>query len=201
VGGPGSSLAGTASENNNSVGGGEGGADQLANLNSLSKYDLNETLDAYLLNDDSLNPFTEINIDSKFFDNDSFLRKFKNTNFPIFLSLNVQCLPSKFENLKSFIISLVNSKVPIIAIALQEVWSCPNIEDKQIPGFKIFLNCRKSARGGGVGFYVRNNIDSKIVKNLTLMNERIFESIGLEIKINNKKMILANYYRSPNPPP
>jgi len=112
----------------------------------------------------------------------------------------VQSLCSKIDNLKSFLISLTNGKVPIAAIALQEIWSCPVLLDLQIPGFKLAVNCRKKQKGGGVGFYVNDLYIYKILKNLTIMNERIFESIGIEITIRNKKIILANYYRSPNPP-
>jgi len=184
--------------NNTEVRGGRG--TNLDNLNSADKYDFNNVVDAYLLNDDNFMPNLDHNINSKFEDFSTLKTKFSKTNIPLFLSLNVQCLSSKYENLKNSILDLINHKVPILAVALQETWACPVPSDLTIPGFSLFLNNRKNCKGGGVGFYIKENLNAKQIKDLTLMNEKIFESIGLEFTLNGKKLILTNYYRSPNHP-
>jgi len=173
----------------------------LTDLNNSEKYDLSGPLELFLLDDDVPNPYLGVTLNSLFYDIPSIASKFKNTTCPIFLSLNVQSLPSKYEQLKSLICSLMQCGVPIYAIALQEIWNIPHLDDLALPGFNLIVNMRKKSRGGGVGFYIRENTKCNVIKHLTVMNEKIFESIAAEVFINKKKYILANYYRSPNSPP
>jgi len=170
-------------------------------LNNNINFDLSPVLDNFFLNSDDLpSPYVNVNISSLFYELPNIISKFKNTPNPIFLNINIQSLHSKYQPLKSFILELTNNKVPVYAVALQEIWNVQYLEDLKIPGFDLFINQRKKYRGGGVGFYVKENLECKIVKNLTLMTEKIFESITIEIKINKQKFTLANYYRSPNHP-
>lgn len=170
-------------------------------LNNNINFDLSPVLDNFFLNSDDLpSPYVNVNISSLFYELPNLISKFKNTPNPIFLNINIQSLHSKYQPLKSFILELTNNKVPVYAVALQEIWNIQYLEDLKIPGFDLFVNQRKKYRGGGVGFYVKENLECKIVKNLTLMTEKIFESITIEIKINKQKFTLANYYRSPNHP-
>ncbi len=88
--------------------------------------------------------------------------KFKNTNLPLLLSLNVQCLQSKFDSFKNFILNLLNNNVPIDVIALQEVWKINLPEQLTIPGFHpLEYTQRENTRGGGVGFFVNNKLSFK----------------------------------------
>jgi len=166
----------------------------------MPKFDFSQIFNNFILDDNIFNPYHDLNIDSSFFDPDLFKAKYQKTNCPIFLSINAQSLCSKFEKIKNFILNLTNSNVPIYAIAIQETWSCPVPSDLTLPGFKLYLNERKFSKGGGVGFYVKENQNSKLIKNLTIMQEKIFESLGVEITINRKKILLVSYYRSPNYP-
>jgi len=92
------------------------------------------------------------------------------------------------------------NNIPIAAIALQEIWKILVIEDMQIKGFSLYINERKKSQGGGVAFYVLENTNSKVIKSLTFLDEKIFESIGIELTLQGKKHVLLNFYRSPNPP-
>jgi Reverse transcriptase (RNA-dependent DNA polymerase) len=172
-------------------------ADMLTNLNNNLNYDL-VNLSPYIFeNDDSPNPSTDVNIDSKFYDDDSFVRKFAGCSGPIFLSINIQCLMSKIENLKNFIINLTNRNLPIVVIAIQEVWSLQHAELVNIPGFNFVYKLRSIGRGGGVGFYLRDDLQYKILDIYPFVNFQ-FENIIVETCINKKKYYLCNIYRSPN---
>ena len=52
---------------------------------------------------------------------------------------------------------------------------------------------------GGVGFYIRKGLNFKVIDELSLFNERIFESLCVEIEFPNKrKMLFVSSYRSPS---
>ncbi|MBM3939105.1 MAG: hypothetical protein FJ333_10715, partial [Sphingomonadales bacterium] len=109
-------------------------------------------------------------------------------------------LPSKYTKIKDLIDEFQVNNIPITAIALQEIWKIPVTEDMQIKGYNLFINERKKSQGGGVAFYVRENTNSKVIKSLTFLDEKLFESIGIELTLQGKKHVLLNFYRSPNPP-
>ena len=90
-------------------------------LNNNKSLDVLHNLRNY--NEDENNPFSEVNVDSLFYDEETFTSKFKNSNKPIFLNLNVQSLMSKFDKLKNFILKLTNTGIQIDVIAMQEIWS------------------------------------------------------------------------------
>ncbi len=104
-----------------------------------------------LYNDENLNddPYSNINITSKFYDVNSLSQLCANGQ-PIYLSLNIQSLNSKFEEFKQFIIELRQKNVNIDVIALQETWDIQYPDLLSIPGFQtiVFKN-RRGMRGGG----------------------------------------------------
>ena len=175
----------------------------LGDLNSKNDLDNNLFLNQFIIDDENdLNIFNGILLSSKYFNLKSFSAKCKSENKPVVISLNIQSLQSKFNDLVAFISNLNSKNIFIDVIALQETWAVPYPEAVSIPGYqKIVLNCREISRGGGVGFYVRNNIEFEVQKNLSPFRETIFECLSIRIKFNKKKYILSNVYRSPNPPP
>ena len=52
-------------------------------------------------------------------------------------------------------------------------------------------------RGGGVGFYIREGLNFKIIDELSPFEEKIFESLTLQLSYSNKKSVLPTCaYRS-----
>jgi len=91
-----------------------------------------------------------INLGSKYTDIPAFISKFARSKKPIYLSLNIQSLMSKYELLKSAIMELTAAHVPIDVIALQETWSIKYPDLVNIPGFQsIIFSDRAHMRGGG----------------------------------------------------
>jgi hypothetical protein len=142
----------------------------------------------------------QYNVDSLYYDQPAFINKYKNHTQPLFISLNTQSLYSKHANLKSLLLDLRNSCVKIDILALQETWNIPYTELVQIPDYTFTHKQRTSSRGGGVGFYIRNDISYKIVSELSHFTANIFESLTIEAKVSNKTYLLTSIYRSPNPP-
>jgi exonuclease III len=121
------------------------------------------------------------------------------TTDPIFLSINIQSLMSK--QLIQFIhdLELVNVKVDVIAV--QEIWEIRYPELVTIPGFKPLIYTykrRKNMRGGGVGFFIRNNLTATVQENLSPFVNKIFESITIQLSYpsSRKSLLLTCAYRS-----
>jgi hypothetical protein len=97
------------------------------------------------------------------------------------------------------VLNSLNNNINIKVICLQEVWQVPFPDLIAIPGFTFVSKQRNNSRGGGVGFYVKNDVKYKILTNLSPFTDKLFESITIEVTLNNKKVIVCNYYRSPSP--
>jgi hypothetical protein len=171
----------------------------LLELNSNINLDLLSSLNRYFTTEDNINPYEITTINSKFHDPDSFALSYSNTTSPIFLNINIQSLPSKYENLKHTILSLANNNISVPVIAVQEIWQIPYPDSINIPGYKFIYKQRKVNRGGGVGFYISQDIPTKNLPDLSPFIEKCFETLTIEITLNGKKHILSNIYRSPSP--
>ena len=123
---------------------------ELGQINAEPKFNLLNTYKNLYSDDPTSNPYYDIQIESEFFDQTSLINKFKNSLSPIYLSLNVQSLASKYEKLKNFILELSKGGVLVEAVAIQETWQIINPDLFQIPGFKLFYKTRAFSRGGGV---------------------------------------------------
>ena len=52
-------------------------------------------------------------------------------------------------------------------------------------------------KGGGAGLYVKNDLNFHVCNDLTIMNEKIFESIFINIQFMSKEITCGTIYRSP----
>ena len=172
--------------------------DSLGTLNSNLNYDLKNVLENFFGVDNEENSFIHDNHSHSYYDFDTFSSKFTNNN-AVFLSLNVCSLMSKHQNLSSTINDLLKKQVKIKVIAIQETWNIPYPDLVNISGFKLYYKTRPNSRGGGVAFYVKDDITCKIKPNLSTFIDKEFECLTVEILLNKKKMLLSNIYRSPTP--
>ena len=88
-------------------------------------------------------------------------------------------------------------------IGLSETWLKETSPSSlfSMDGFNLITKNRTSKKGGGVGFYVTNNLDYTLLEEYSLMTET-FESIFIEIKTrNNGNIIVGELYRPPNANP
>ena len=117
------------------------------------------------------------------------------------IGINIQGLLAKCDSLKSFIHSLAEKyKLPDI-ICIQETWLSDNKLPFNLDHYHPFIySSRSSATGGGVGIYVRDNISFDLNHALSLFVDRIYESISINIYIQNKKYTIVNLYRPPTSP-
>ena len=119
------------------------------------------------------------------------------SNDYIFLSLNIRSLSTKFIELGNLVDNLSANNKNVSVVALQELDKNPS-SSFYMPGFLSFSKIR-NRNGGGVGFYVRNNLNPEEITGMPFI-DGIFESIALKITIKNRKAILFNFYRPPLAP-
>jgi hypothetical protein len=132
-----------------------------------------------------------------FYDHESISDRYVNNSHPLFLSINIQSLMSKHEQLKNYVLSLSNANVPIYIIAVQEIWSIHYAELVDIPGFRFIFKNRSQGSGGGVGFYIKDNLQFTEISPVPFIDSQ-FEYIAIETVISKKKYYLYNIYRAPN---
>jgi len=77
---------------------------------------------------------------------------------------------------------LLAQNVNVEVIAMQECWKIEFPDLLVIPGYHPFIfNQREGMRGGGVGFYIKENISFEIVQDCSPFENKIFESITILI--------------------
>ena len=113
------------------------------------------------------------------------------------MSVNIQSLPAKFNDFCSFIYSLQKGNSAPDIICLQEIWRIQGPEFFNLDGYHpIIYKCRHvNKQGGGVGIYVKNNLDFDVIGELSIFQDRIFESIFIDVKFGNKKFTIGSLYR------
>ena len=147
-------------------------------------------------------PYSDINIDSKYYDIDEFIALDHNhTNFSL-LSLNVQSLHSKYNQFKEFHDQLSENKCNFSIMALQEVFSIVDADIFQLENYhSIQFKTRTLSKGGGVAFYILKSLKYKVLEELSIFREKIFESLFIKVTLNdNSNIIIGNIYRSPSQP-
>ena len=121
----------------------------------------------------------------------------ENSNFSV-LCLNIRSLSnlknfSKLEGLLSFL-----TLAPSL-IAVTKTWLKPNYSESivNLPGYSFISNPRIKTQGGGVGFYVKDNLIYSTRLDLNRMEEKIFESLFIDVKFKNKTITFGCIYRAP----
>ena len=186
------------------IGGGVGvpNTDQLlTNLNNDLNLNASYLLNSYFQDDENIQQFFKTNLSSCYCDMQSFSNTYQNCKEPLFISLNIQSLNSKFSELKSFIAELGKVNIFIDLIILQETWKVVFSKLLELPGYQPLISRnRRNMRGGGVGVYVRKGLNFKVKNNFEIFRHKTFENITLELSYQNKNFLISNIYHSPNPP-
>ena len=119
-------------------------------LNSDPALYARNSLNNLIHEDEVIGQFFSTSVDSHYFDLNSFKTSFSQTKSPIYLSLNIQSLQSKFADLKHLVSEFLNDEVCIDLIILQETWNINFPELLVLPDYqKLVYKNRSGMRGGG----------------------------------------------------
>ena len=152
----------------------------------------------------------ELNINSglrcKYYEIEEFQSKVENIseNFSV-LSLNVQSLRGKWSEFKDLTDELNTGSFKFSVIGIQEIWSLPPHFSTNLPGYKPLISNlraqtdgRSSNLGGGVGFWVNEHFPFTSLPEISIFEEKIFESIFIRVNTGkNEFKIIGNIYRAP----
>jgi hypothetical protein len=151
-------------------------------------------------NDDDINdnPYSTLDLNCNYFSENEFLYKFSKKSNLFILNLNIQSLQSKYTSLKETLDFFRDKQFLFDIICLQEVWNVDYPELFPLEGYlPLIVNCRKGARGGGVGIYIRSNLQYKIRDDLNVFYDRVLESLVIEVEDENEnKFLVVVLYRS-----
>jgi len=119
-----------------------------------------------------------------------------NANLSI-LSLNVQSMNAKYNDLRELICNFKNSSPPDI-ICLQELWQFPANTNFSLPGYSplVYKLRANNVNGGGVGIFVKSSLKFTVNPILSVFHDRIFECIVVEVSLQaGRKIIVGSAYR------
>ena len=115
------------------------------------------------------------------------------------ISLNIRSL-NNYKNLAKLegLLSSLAFKPSLIAVT--ETWLKPNQSGPHtnLQDYIFISNPRSKFRGGGVGFYIKNDVVYSRRTDLEIMNEKVFEAIFVDIMFKNKTITCGNIYHSPS---
>ena len=117
-------------------------------------------------------------------------------NFSI-MHLNARSL---LKNLDQLNLMLGSLKKSFSVIGISETWltDC-TAELVNITGYSFISNHRKSKTGGGVGIYLHNDLQYKLLNECKLSDPEVIESLFVEITVpHGKNIIVGCVYRPPN---
>ena len=166
------------------------------------KFGLNFSTDDHPDDDDPKDTYYHENSNDRYYDTEDIDNLLGQPNqnsdfFTICVNLRGLNVIKNFVGLVALIESL--PKKPHI-IAINETWTKENEPGpfNNLDGYKFIPNCRKNYDCGGVAFYIKKEIKFSILDDLTVMNEKIYESLFIDVTINNKKVTVGTIYRSPD---
>ena len=166
------------------------------NFNFFSKVQQNDN-DEFIIN-----PYDDLNILCQYSSIKDTIENMKNKKGLKIISWNIRSLQANFNQFKDFIDLFNRESCFLDIICLSEIWVLKNIEFYNLENFNFVYKMRNLSTGGGVAFYVRKGIQYKELKNLSSFEEKIIESLTIELEIGKKeKLILTNLYRSNSPHP
>jgi|GEM_PF-5382706 len=93
------------------------------------------------IDDDDINdsPYGDCILSCDYFDEEQFINKFKHSDKLILMSINVQSLHAKFNELSEFILSLEQSNCNPCVIALQELWKVTDPDVFKLKGYQNLI--------------------------------------------------------------
>ena len=164
-------------------------------LLNCPSFNIQSLLDSMKHNNDD-NGFLSDSINSSYYDSDEFSKKpCPNKNFSL-IHLNIASLQLHIDELVS-LLQISNKNFDIICISETRLKEDQEIlVNIDLPGYSYFHTPTKTACGGTLIYY-KNYLSAKILSQFCHSVEGIFESTFVEIKSNNKSMVVGNIYRHP----
>ena len=149
----------------------------------------------YELGEDEKSEYTDspyINNDCNYYEPENFHKKsseFKHSSS--YFHLNCRSLSSNWEAFRDLLSNLHGNTFTFDFIGLSEVFDCSRDQRLNLPGFhNLISRTRADSTRGGVGLFLKENLNFKIRNDLSVFIPHVFESLFIEIITNSN---LNNY--------
>ena len=183
----------------------------MANINNVLSLDSIDTNPVYdflnhlmISNDDNddnnnvlnnISPYDNVDSNCSYIDELEYIREFGCKTNQTFMSLNIQSLPSKFNELEELIQSFTSNDCEPDFICLQETWRIVDPSLYALDNYELEIKSRENGQGGGVGIYIKKGISYKILKEISTFIDKVIETLFIEITDGNCKYIVGSVYR------
>ena len=171
--------------------------EMLANLGGITANSLNLLMEH---NNIDIEGEPHVFCHSPYYDDKMFTDTLKNkSNVFTCLSINIQSLHAKIDQLRIYIHSLLQNEVKIGAILLQETWINPNNDTTllEINGYNLISQPCKITSHGGLAIYILEEIEYELLDTIN-SESGTWEGLFIKLKLNSQnKLILGNVYRPP----
>ena len=156
-------------------------------LTKISNTDPDE--DEFMFSNPDFSPYSETDFKCSYIETDHFRNNPTINDFSV-LSLNIQSLPAKYNELSDMLNELSASNFT------PEVWQINDPSLFPLSNIQMLeLNTRTNARGGGV-YCILYCIVYNVLNQYSIFHNRIFESLFIEItNDSNQKIVIGTVYR------
>ena len=123
-------------------------------------------------------------------------------NITSYFHLNCRGLSSNWDAFKSLLCDLHGDKFNFDIIGLSEIFRTNGDMRLSLPGYhELISRCRDDGPRGGVGLFIRDNINYKIRDDISSFIPHIFESLFIEITNSGAKNVIIGVVYRPNTEP
>ena len=177
----------------------------MVNTNHLVASELNNRFETDLFpenEDDNIgDPYCNENSRDRYFDVADTEALFNEDHLQDFFCMNINI--RGLNVIKNYIqlVALVESlpKKPHV-IAVNEIFARENEEGAftNLDGYRYLPNCRKEYAQGGVALYIKDDLKFSQRHDLTILEEKYFESIFVDLHVKPHPITIGTVYRSPD---
>ena len=123
-------------------------------------------------------------------------------NTASYFHLNCRGLSSNWDSFKSLLCNLHGETFNFDLIGISEIFRTSDDMRLNLPGYhNLISRCRDDGPRGGVGLFIRENINYKIRDDISVFLPHIFESLFVEISYTGSKNIIVGVVYRPNTEP
>jgi len=121
-----------------------------------------------------INPLNLLNINNNYHDTDQITKEFNKNQLNI-IHLNIHSLADKFDKLKLFLSNFTNK--PDIILLCETFLNDKNKDLYNMDDYSFIEKHRTIKLCGGVGIYIKNDINHKMLDEISTFKEGEFESL------------------------